>query len=48
VLDVTPARAQMDWYAVSDREDPDAAAAHTASWAVDAGTQRVRPATDPV
>ncbi len=48
VLDVTPARVQMDWYAISDRADPHATAAHTASWAVDAGTQRVRPATTPI
>jgi alkaline phosphatase D len=48
VLDVTPARVQMDWYAISDRSDPHATAAHTASWAVDAGTQRVRPAATPI
>lgn len=48
VLDVTPVRVQMDWYAISDRADPQASAAHTASWYVDAGTQRVRPATSPI
>jgi hypothetical protein len=48
VLDLTPTRAQMDWYAISDRADPQAKAAHTASWYVEAGTQRVRPATSPI
>jgi alkaline phosphatase D len=48
VLEVTPARVQMDWYAISDRADPRATASHTASWAVDAGTHRVRPASDPI
>jgi alkaline phosphatase D len=38
----------MDWYAISDRADPHATAAHTASWAVDSGTQRVPPATSPI
>lgn len=47
VLDVTPARTQMDWYTV-ERTDPDAAARHQASWAVAAGSQHVRPAAAPV
>jgi alkaline phosphatase D len=48
VLEVTPARVQMDWYATSDRADPMASSAHAASWVVDAGTQKVRPAPDPI
>jgi alkaline phosphatase D len=48
VLEISPARVQMDWYAISDRADPTATAAHTASWVVDAGTQKVRPAPDPI
>jgi len=32
----------------SDRADPRATASHTASWAVDAGAQRVRPASEPL
>ena len=48
VLDITPARAQMDYYVISDRTDPSATASWTASWATDASTQRVRPADAPV
>jgi alkaline phosphatase D len=48
VLDITPARAQMDYYVISAREDPDATASWTASWATDASTQRVRSADAPV
>ncbi|MGH3357719.1 MAG: alkaline phosphatase D family protein, partial [Nocardioidaceae bacterium] len=47
VLDVRPSRVQMDWHTV-ERTDPDAAARHQASWVVDAGSQRVRPAASPV
>jgi alkaline phosphatase D len=48
VLDVTPARVQMDWYVIGDRADRRTGAEHSASWRVDAGTQHVRPAQRPV
>lgn len=48
VVEVSPARVQMDWFALSDRTDPAATAAHQASFAVAAGTQRVRPAEEPL
>lgn len=44
VVEVTPARLQMDWYALSDRTDPQATSTHVASYEVAAGTQKVRPA----
>ena len=40
VLEVTPAGAQMDWYVLTDRTDPNAAAIHSVSYRVPAGTQR--------
>jgi alkaline phosphatase D len=48
VLDVTPARTQMDYYVISGRSDRNATASWTASWATDANTQSVRPADAPV
>jgi alkaline phosphatase D len=48
VLDVTPARTQMDYYVISDRRDPAATSSWSAGFAVPAGTQRVRQATGPV
>ncbi|UYM04602.1 alkaline phosphatase D family protein [Solicola gregarius] len=48
VLDVTPARVQMDWYKIGDRADRRTRAQHQASWAVEAGSQKVRPAAAPV
>ena len=44
VLEVTPAGAQMDWYVLTDRTDPNAAAVHSVSYRVRAGTQQVEPA----
>ena len=44
VLEVTPAGAQMDWYVLTDRTDPNAAAIHSVSYRVPAGTQKVQPA----
>ncbi|SNR46150.1 alkaline phosphatase D family protein [Blastococcus mobilis] len=41
VLEVTPEGAQMDWYVLTDRTDPHAAAVHSTSYRVGAGTQRV-------
>jgi alkaline phosphatase D len=48
VLDVTPARVQMDWYVVGDRADRRAGARWSRSFACDAGTQKVRPVDAPV
>ncbi|HSE71831.1 MAG TPA: alkaline phosphatase D family protein [Nocardioidaceae bacterium] len=47
VLDVTPARTQMDYYVV-DRARPDAEATWTASWATTSRSQRVHPVEGPV
>jgi alkaline phosphatase D len=41
VLDVTPSRIQMDWYAVQDRRNPRSGARHLTSWAVRSGTASV-------
>ncbi len=43
VLDVTPARVQMDYFIISDRIDPKATSARTASWVIASGTQKVKP-----
>jgi alkaline phosphatase D len=48
VLHVTERQLQMDWYAISDRRDPAATSRVIASWAVAAGSARVRPVQDPV
>jgi alkaline phosphatase D len=48
VLDVTAARTQMDYYVISDRADPQASASWTASWATEAGSQRVHAVDRPV
>lgn len=42
VLEVSAAQAQMDWYVISDRADPNATATHSTAWAVAATSQRVR------
>ena len=39
---VTPARAQMDWFVLSDRTDPRATSRRSVSFAVDTGTQKLR------
>ena len=41
VLDVTPARVQMDYFIISDRANAQATTARTASWVVANGTQSV-------
>ena len=41
VLDITAERAQMDYYVVSDRTDPDATSAWARSYRTRSGTQRV-------
>ena len=48
VLDVTAERAQMDYFVISDRADPGATAAWTASWATTANTNQVHPVDAPV
>ena len=48
VLDVTPARVQMDWYAVDDRRDPRSGSRRLASWAVRSGAASVRPVDRPL
>ncbi|MGW2324544.1 alkaline phosphatase D family protein [Streptomyces sp. NPDC001700] len=48
VLDVTAERAQMDYYAVSDKTDPDATASWSRSYRTRSGTQRVERADRPV
>lgn len=41
VLDVTPARVQMDYFIIGDRADPNATSTRTASWTVASGRQSV-------
>ena len=48
VLDVTPQRTQMDYYALADRTLPDSGVHWTASWLTRSGTQQVEPASGPV
>lgn len=48
VLDVTPERAQMDYYTVSDRTDPHATSAWVRSYRTPSGTQRIERADKPV
>jgi alkaline phosphatase D len=48
VLDLTPERAQMDYYVVSDRRDPAATSSWARSYRTRSGTQRVERAQDPV
>ncbi|MEV4506991.1 alkaline phosphatase D family protein [Streptomyces klenkii] len=48
VLDVTPEQAQMDYYALSDKRDPKAAAEWTRSYRTRSGTQRVERVRTPI
>jgi alkaline phosphatase D len=48
VFDVTPARAQMDYYVIGDRADRNAGSTWTASWATRSGTSKVMPVAQPV
>ena len=48
VLDLTPERAQMDWFVISDRADEDATLRWDASWLTRSGTSRIEPADAPV
>ncbi|WP_046496006.1 alkaline phosphatase D family protein [Streptomyces odonnellii] len=48
VLDVTAERAQMDYYTISDRTDPEATTSWARSYRTLSGTQRVERAEEPV
>ncbi|WP_149181599.1 alkaline phosphatase D family protein [Streptomyces sp. TRM49041] len=48
VLDVTSERSQMDYFALSDRKDPDASAKWTRSYRTLSGTQKVERVYSPV
>ncbi|WP_338089523.1 alkaline phosphatase D family protein [Nocardioides lijunqiniae] len=48
VLDITPARTQMDWFVIGDRRDRRTRISHTASWQTRAGTAKVTPVDRPV
>jgi alkaline phosphatase D len=48
VLDITPKRAQMDWYIIGDRAVRTTGATWTTSWATTAGSQTVRQVDGPV
>ncbi|MEW2247368.1 alkaline phosphatase D family protein [Streptomyces sp. NPDC006975] len=48
VLDLTAERAQMDYYVLSDRTDPDAPSAWVRSYRTRSGTQKVERTYDPV
>ncbi|MFF9093286.1 alkaline phosphatase D family protein [Streptomyces sp. NPDC014802] len=48
VLDLTAERAQMDYYVLSDRTDPDATSAWVRSYRTRSGTQKVERTYDPV
>ncbi|GGR65369.1 MULTISPECIES: alkaline phosphatase D family protein [Streptomyces] len=48
VLDITAERAQMDYYVLSDRTDPDARATWARSYRTLSGTQKVERTYDPV
>ncbi len=48
VLDLTAERAQMDYYALSDRTDPAATSSWVRSYRTRSGTQRVERVHSPV
>ncbi len=48
VLDVTPARAQMDWYVIGDRAERDTPITWSVSYATRTGTSRVEQVGEPV
>jgi alkaline phosphatase D len=47
VLDLTPARARMDWYHLRDRTSPTTSARWAAGWSVAAGSARLRKESGP-
>ena len=48
VLDLTPKRAQMDWFVISDRADRNATIRHEVSWVTRSGTGRIEAVDRPV
>jgi alkaline phosphatase D len=48
VLDLTPARARMDWYHLRDRTSPTTSARWAAGWSVAAGSARLRRESGPL
>ncbi len=48
VLDITPKRAQMDWFIIGDRAEKSTGLTWTTSWATTAGSQVVRQVEGPV
>jgi alkaline phosphatase D len=48
VLDLTPARAQMDWYVIGDRAERDTEITWAVSYATKTGTARVEQVEEPV
>ena len=48
VLDLTPQRAQMDWFVIGDRAEADTSVTWQVSYATPTGTGRVVPASGPV
>ena len=48
VFDLTPARAQMDYYVIGDRADQAAGVSWAASWATASGTNKATPVDRPV
>ena len=48
VLDLTPERAQMDWFVISDRADRNATIRHETSWVTRSGTGRIEHVDKPI
>jgi alkaline phosphatase D len=48
VLEVTPRAAQMDWFKLTDRTDPNSTAVWSTSWRVSAGSSRLQRAAGPL
>ena len=48
VLDITATRAQMDYYVLSDRTNPNATSSWARSYRTPSGTQKVERTYDPV
>ncbi len=48
VLDITPVRAQMDWFVLGDRRDAGTTITHSASWSTRASSGTVQQADGPV
>ena len=48
VLDLTPERAQMDWFLIGDRADKDTPVTWATSYATESGTGRIHSVNKPV